>query len=85
LRRRCSVLAATIAAYFAFRRTVRNAALLIETVAFYAWGKARHVPLIPGSVDFNGWIGRQIPAATAPRARKRRPAAVAANVAGRTR
>jgi alginate O-acetyltransferase complex protein AlgI len=75
-------LPATIAAYFALPRRVRNAVLLVASVAFYAWGEARYVPLVLGSVAFNWWIGLRIAAATEPFARKRRlAAAVGANLA----
>ena len=75
-------LPATIVAYFALPRRLRNAVLLVASVAFYTWGEARYVPLVLGSVAFNWWIGLRIAAASEPSARKRRlAAAVAANLA----
>jgi alginate O-acetyltransferase complex protein AlgI len=46
-------LPATIAAYFALPRRLRNAVLLAASVAFYAWGEARYVPLVLASFAFN--------------------------------
>jgi alginate O-acetyltransferase complex protein AlgI len=75
-------LPATIAAYFALPRRVRNAVLLVASVAFYAWGEARYVPLVLGSVAFNWWMGLRIAGSAEPWVRKRRlAAAVAGNLA----
>src|SRR4249919_2091020 len=60
----------TLAAYFAFPRTWRNAVLLVASLAFYTWGEARYLPLIVGSVAFNWTMGRAIGGA-AGRARTR--------------
>ncbi|HEX6136849.1 MAG TPA: MBOAT family O-acyltransferase [Casimicrobiaceae bacterium] len=64
-------LPATLAAYFLLPRRCRNAVLLLASVVFYAWGEARYLPLVLGSVAFNGWIAMRIAAAaeTAPRRR----------------
>jgi alginate O-acetyltransferase complex protein AlgI len=72
----------TLAAYFAFPRSWRNGVLLVASLAFYAWGEARYLPLIVGSVAFNWSMGRAI--GTANDMRRRRvwlAAAVAGNLA----
>ena len=75
-------LPATLAAYFALPRRFRNGVLLIASLAFYAWGEARYVPLILASVAFNWWMGLRIAEASASRLRKRWLAlAVTGNVA----
>ena len=75
-------LPATLAAYFGLPRRFRNAVLLFASLAFYAWGEARYVPLVLGSVAFNAWMGMRIADAVDARSRKRRmAAAVAANLA----
>jgi alginate O-acetyltransferase complex protein AlgI len=61
----------TLAAYFAFPRAWRNAVLLVASLAFYAWGEARYLPLIVGSVAFNWFMGGAIGRAADARARKR--------------
>jgi alginate O-acetyltransferase complex protein AlgI len=61
----------TLAAYFAFPRAWRNGVLLVASLAFYAWGEARYLPLIIGSVAFNWVMGRAIGGATDARLRKR--------------
>jgi len=61
----------TLAAYFAFPRRWRNAVLLVASLAFYAWGEARYLPLIVGSVVFNWVMGRAIGGTLATRTRKR--------------
>ena len=66
----------TLAAYFAFPRTWRNGVLLVASLAFYAWGEARYLPLIVGSVAFNWTMGRAIGDSDRP-ARRRRWLAVA--------
>ena len=72
----------TLAAYFAFPRTWRNGVLLVASLAFYAWGEARYLPLIVGSVVFNWVLGRAIGGASDTRARKRWLAvAIAGNLA----
>jgi len=68
-------LPATIVAYFALPLRFRNGVLLAASLVFYAWGEARYVPLILGSVAFNWWMGRAIAAAATPASRKRRLAA----------
>ncbi|HSU44252.1 MAG TPA: hypothetical protein VLN42_08565 [Casimicrobiaceae bacterium] len=74
-------LPATIAAYFALPRRLRNAVLLVASVAFYAWGEARYVPLVLGSVAFNWWMALRIAGSGEPWVRKRRlAAAVAGNL-----
>jgi alginate O-acetyltransferase complex protein AlgI len=60
----------TLAAYFAFPRTWRNAVLLVASLAFYAWGEARYLPLIVGSVAFNWIMGRAIGGAADAMARR---------------
>jgi alginate O-acetyltransferase complex protein AlgI len=75
-------LPATLAAYFALPHRFRNVVLLLASVAFYAWGEARYVPLIVGSVAFNWWMGLRIADAADPSRRRRRlAAAVAVNLA----
>ena len=72
----------TLAAYFAFPRAWRNAVLLVASLAFYAWGEARYLPLIVGSVVFNWIMGRVIGGTLEARARRRRLAvAIAGNLA----
>ena len=72
----------TLAAYFAFPRTWRNGVLLVASLAFYAWGEARYLPLIVGSVAFNWTMGRAIGTANDTRRRRRwLAAAVAGNLA----
>jgi alginate O-acetyltransferase complex protein AlgI len=61
----------TLAAYFAFPRAWRNGVLLVASLAFYAWGEARYLPLIVGSVAFNWSMGRAIGGAAEPRLRRR--------------
>ena len=60
----------TLAAYFALPRAWRNAVLLVASIAFYAWGEARYLPLILGSVAFNWTMGRAIGGGTDARRRK---------------
>ena len=75
-------LPATIVAYFALPSRLRNGVLLVASLAFYAWGEVRYVPLIVGSIAFNWWMGIAIAAADAPARRKRRlAAAVGGNLA----
>ena len=75
-------LPATLAAYFALPARFRNAVLLVASVAFYAWGEARYVPLVLGSVAFNWWMGMRIAGAAEHTQRRRRLAlAVAGNLA----
>src|SRR5947208_9754853 len=64
-------LPATIVAYFVSPRTWRNGVLLCASVLFYAWGEARYLPLILGSVAFNAWIGLRIAGANDANLRKR--------------
>jgi|KBSMisStaDraftv2_1062788.scaffolds.fasta_scaffold166604_2 alginate O-acetyltransferase complex protein AlgI len=72
----------TLAAYFAFPRTWRNGVLLVASLAFYAWGEARYLPLIVGSVAFNWTMGRAIGTSNDPRRRRGwLAAAVAGNLA----
>src|SRR4029453_4992658 len=66
----------TLAAYFALPRAWRNAVLLVASLAFYAWGEARYLPLIVGSVAFNWAMGRAI-SGSDDRARRKRWLAVA--------
>ena len=61
----------TLAAYFAFPRAWRNAVLLVASLAFYAWGEARYLPLIVGSVAFNWTMGRAIGGVADTRVRRR--------------
>jgi alginate O-acetyltransferase complex protein AlgI len=71
----------TLAAYFTLPRAWRNGVLLVASLAFYAWGEARYLPLIIGSVAFNWAMGRAISGAEDPARRKRRLAvAVAGNL-----
>jgi len=75
-------LPATIVAYFVLPRSFRNGVLLVASLAFYAWGEARYVPLILASVAFNWWMGLAIARASDAGARKRRlVAAVSGNLA----
>ena len=72
----------TLAGYFAFPRSWRNGVLLVASLAFYAWGEARYLPLILGSVAFNWTMGRAIGGNADPRLRKRwLVVAVAGNLA----
>jgi len=64
-------LPATIVAYFVSPRTWRNGVLLCASVLFYAWGEARYLPLVLGSVAFNAWIGLRIAGANDANLRKR--------------
>jgi len=61
----------TLAAYFAFPKRWRNGVLLVASLAFYAWGEARYLPLIVGSVAFNWTLGRTIGQAPDGPARRR--------------
>ena len=75
-------LPATIVAYFALPARWRNVVLLAASLAFYAWGEARYVPLIVGSVAFNWVMGLLIAASATPASRARRLAlAVTGNLA----
>jgi alginate O-acetyltransferase complex protein AlgI len=75
-------LPATIVAYFALPPRFRNAVLLAASLVFYAWGEARYLPLVLGSVAFNWWMGMRIAdAPDRPRRRLRLAAAVAGNLA----
>jgi alginate O-acetyltransferase complex protein AlgI len=65
-------LPATIVAYFVLPQRLRNGVLLVASLAFYAWGEARYVPLIVSSVAFNWWMGLSIARAGGGAARKRR-------------
>ena len=47
----------TLAAYYLVPRAWRNGVLLVASLAFYAWGEMRYVPLILGSVVFNWLMG----------------------------
>ena len=74
-------LPATLLAYFALPRSWRNGVLLVASVFFYAWGEAKYLPLVLGSVAFNWWMGLQIAQARDAEARKRRLAlAIAGNL-----
>jgi alginate O-acetyltransferase complex protein AlgI len=56
--------------------------LLVASLLFYAWGELRYVPLVLGSVLFNGWAGVRIGDAVDARVRRRwLVLAVAANLA----
>ncbi len=71
----------TLAAYFGLPRAWRNGVLLVASLVFYAWGEARYLPLIVGSVAFNWFMGQTIGAAADPRTRKRwLAAAIAGNL-----
>jgi alginate O-acetyltransferase complex protein AlgI len=61
----------TLAAYFGLPRRFRNGVLLVASLVFYAWGEARYVPLILGSVAFNWLLGRTIGRTEDPRRRRR--------------
>src|SRR5438105_7122859 len=50
----------TLAAYFALPRAWRNGVLVCASVVFYAWGEARYLGLVLGSVAFNWWAGLAI-------------------------
>jgi len=74
-------LPATLVAYWVFPGRFRKAVLLVASLVFYAWGEARYVPLIVGSIAFNWWIGIGIADAADARSRKRRAVAgVAGNL-----
>ena len=64
-------LPATLAAYFLLPPRCRNAALLLASVVFYAWGEARYLPLVLGSVAFNWWMGMRIAGAVETSMRRR--------------
>ncbi len=64
-------LPATLAAYFVAPRRWRNGVLLAASLAFYAWGEARYLLLVLGSVAFNFAIGGAIGRAGDTPARKR--------------
>jgi alginate O-acetyltransferase complex protein AlgI len=71
----------TLAAYFGLPRRCRNGVLLAASLAFYAWGEARYLPLILSSVAFNWFFGRAIGRTEDPRIRRRWLAvAIAANL-----
>jgi alginate O-acetyltransferase complex protein AlgI len=71
----------TLAAYYALPQRCRSAVLLVASVVFYAWGEARYLPLVLGSVAFNWWMGLRIARATGDRPRRRwLTAAVAGNL-----
>ena len=61
----------TLVAYWAFPGPFRKAVLLVASVAFYAWGEARYVPLILGSIALNWWVGIRIADAQDADARRR--------------
>ena len=65
-------LPATLLAYFALPRRARNGVLLCASIFFYAWGEAKYLALVLGSVAFNGWAGLWIAGADELRARRRR-------------
>jgi alginate O-acetyltransferase complex protein AlgI len=65
-------LPATIVAYFLLPRRFRNGVLLVASLAFYAWGEARYVPLILASVAFNWWMCLAIARSDDATKRKRR-------------
>src|SRR5438552_795825 len=62
----------TLAAYFVVPRAWRNGVLLAASVVFYAWGEAKYLALVLGSVAFNWWMGLHIARANNPATRKRR-------------
>jgi alginate O-acetyltransferase complex protein AlgI len=64
-------LPATLAAYYLLPLRARNCILLVASVAFYAWGELRYVPLVLGSVAFNYVMGRLIGASADPRTGRR--------------
>ena len=71
----------TLAAYFGLPRRCRNGVLLLASLAFYAWGEARYLPLILASVAFNWFFGRAIGGTEDARIRRRWLAvAIAANL-----
>ena len=61
----------TLAAYYTLPRRARNGVLLVASMLFYAWGELRYLPLVAGSVLFNGWMGMRIGDADEPAARRR--------------
>ncbi|MGE5105433.1 MAG: MBOAT family protein, partial [Betaproteobacteria bacterium] len=60
----------TLAGYYGLPQRCRNAVLLVASVVFYAWGEARYLPLVLGSVAFNWWMGLRIAGATGDRPRR---------------
>ncbi|HEY1327788.1 MAG TPA: MBOAT family protein [Casimicrobiaceae bacterium] len=60
-----------LGAYYVAPRRARNGVLLVASLVFYVWGELRYVPLVLGSVVFNGWIGIRIGDAAAAPARRR--------------
>jgi len=61
----------TLVAYFASARSWRKGVLICASVFFYAWGEAKYLPLLLGSVAFNWWTGLRIAEGRDTRARKR--------------
>ena len=61
----------TLVAYWAFPGRFRKLVLLAASLVFYAWGEARYVPLIVGSIAFNWWVGLRIADAPGTAARRR--------------
>ena len=61
----------TLAAYYVVPRTWRNGVLLVASLAFYAWGEMRYVPLIIASVIFNWLMGMAIGTSTEISVRRR--------------
>src|SRR5689334_18061607 len=61
----------TLLAYFALPRSWRNGVLIGASVVFYAWGEAKYLALVLGSVAFNWWMGREIANSTDSSVRKR--------------
>ena len=75
-------LPATLFVYFVAPRGWRNGVLMVASIAFYAWGEIRYVPLVLGSVLFNWWMGMRIADAAKPQTRRRWLAfAIAGNLA----
>src|SRR5438067_3043916 len=72
----------TLAAYFALPRGWRNGVLVCASIVFYAWGEARYLALVLGSVAFNWSAGIAIDRARDAALRKRRlVCAIAVNLA----
>jgi alginate O-acetyltransferase complex protein AlgI len=47
----------TLGLYYALTHRLKNIWLLVASLLFYAWGDARHLPLMVGSILFNWIVG----------------------------
>jgi alginate O-acetyltransferase complex protein AlgI len=70
-----------LGAYHLAPRRMRNGVLLVASLLFYAWGELRYLPLVLGSVLFNGWAGVRIGVAEGPARRRWLALAITVNLA----